>query len=76
MWKTSDVLQYLHSLNKDVFIVGDFNINVAEAMLTTDSTVSDFYNMFYSLINKLTIAKLKHLPWIIFKKIFLAFFLL
>ena len=57
--KLADVLQYLLFLNKDVFIVGDFNIHVAEAMLTTDSNVSDFHNMFLSyyflpLINKPT----------------------
>ena len=57
--KLADVLQYLHSLHKDVFIVGDFSINVAEAMLITDSTVSEFHNMFLSyyfhpLINKPT----------------------
>ena len=49
----------MHSLNKNVFIVGDFNFNTAEAMSTTDSTVSDFHNMFlshyfHSLINKPT----------------------
>ena len=57
--KLADVLQYLYSLNKDVFIVGDFNINVAKAMLITDSTVSEFHNMFlsyyfYPFINKPT----------------------
>ena len=45
--KLADVLQYLHSLNKGVFIIGDFNINIAEAMLTSDSTVNDFHNMFF-----------------------------
>ena len=44
------VFQYLHFQNKDVCIVGDFkfNIHVAEAMLPTDGTVSDFHNMFLS----------------------------
>ena len=52
-------IEKLHSLNKHVFIVGDFNINVDKAMLTTDSTVSDFHNIFlcyrfHPLINKPT----------------------
>ena len=55
--KLADVLQYLHSLNKDVFIVGDFNINVAEAMLITDSKVSDFHNLFLSYYFHLLINK-------------------
>ena len=44
------VFQYLHFQNKDVCIVSDFkfNIHVAEAMLPTDGTVSDFHNMFLS----------------------------
>ena len=57
--KLTDLLQQLHSLKKDVFVLGDFNINIQEAMFTSDKTVNDFYNMFlsyyfYPLINKPT----------------------
>ena len=57
--KLTDLLQQLHSLKKDVFVLGDFNINMQEAMFTGDRTVNDFHNMFlfyyfYPLINKPT----------------------
>ena len=34
--KLTDLLQHLHSLKKDVFVLGDFNINMQEAMFTSD----------------------------------------
>ena len=57
--KLTDLLQHLHSLKKDVFVLGDFNINMQEAMFTSDRIVNDFHNMFlshyfYPMINKPT----------------------
>ena len=49
----------LHEQNKHVFLMGDFNIDITEAMLTTNRIVNDFHNLFLSyhfnnLINKPT----------------------
>ena len=57
--KLTDLLRHLHSLKKDVFVLGDFNINMQEAMFTSDRIVNDFHNMFlshyfYPMINKPT----------------------
>ena len=42
-------MQSLHEYNKQVLVTGDFNIDVTEAMLTTNSIiVNDFHNMFLS----------------------------
>ena len=50
-------MQTLHEQNKHVFLMGDFNIDITEAMLSTNRTVNDFHNLFlsyhfYNLINK------------------------
>ena len=57
--KLSLLLQQLHQENKQVFLMGDFNINISEALVTTDKTVNEFYNTFlsfyfYPLINQPT----------------------
>ena len=57
--KLTDTMQTLHEQNKHVFLMGDFNIDITEAMLTTNRIVNDFHNLFlsyhfYNLINKPT----------------------
>ena len=57
--KLSQLLQQLYKQNKQVFIMGDFNINISEILVTTDKTVIEFYNTFlsyyfYPLINQPT----------------------
>ena len=57
--KLSQLLQQLYKQNKQVFIMGDFNINISEILVTTDKTVNEFYNTFlsyyfYPLINQPT----------------------
>ena len=57
--KLTDTMQTLHEQNKHVFLIGDFNIDITEAMLTTNRTVNDFHNLFlsyhfYNLIKKPT----------------------
>ena len=57
--KLTDTMQTLHEQNKHVFLMGDFNIDITEAMLSTNRTVNDFHNLFlsyhfYNLINKPT----------------------
>ena len=57
--KLIDTMQTLHEQNKCVFLMGDFNIDITEAMLTTNRIVNDFHNLFlsyhfYNLINKPT----------------------
>ena len=52
-------MQTLHEQNKHVFIMRDFNIDIAEAMLATYHIVNDFHNLFlsyhfYNLIDKPT----------------------
>ena len=52
-------LSLLQQENKQVFLMGDFNINISEALVTTDKTVNEFYNTFlsfyfYPLINQPT----------------------
>ena len=46
--KLSLLLQQLHQENKQVFLMGDFNINISEALVTTDKTVNEFYKTFLS----------------------------
>ena len=46
--KLSQLLQQLYKQNKQVFIMGDFNINISEILVTTDKTVNEFYNTFLS----------------------------
>ena len=45
--KLTDTMQTLHEQNKHVFLMGDFNIDITEAMLTTNRTVNDFHNLFF-----------------------------
>ena len=57
--KLTDTMQTLHEQNKHVFLMGDFNVDITEEMLTTNRTVNDFHNLFlsyhfYNLINKPT----------------------
>ena len=52
-------MQTLHQQNKHVFLMGDFNIDITEAILTTNRIVNDFHNLFlsyhfYNFINKPT----------------------
>ena len=46
--KLTDTMQTLYELNKHVFLMGDFNIDITEAMLSTNRTVNDFHNLFLS----------------------------
>ena len=55
--KLTDTMQTLHEQNKHVFLMGNFNIDITEVMLTTNRIVNDFHNLllsyhFYNLINK------------------------
>ena len=52
-------MQTLHEHNKHVFLMGHFNIDITEAMLTTNRNVNNFHNLFllyhfYNWINKPT----------------------
>ena len=52
-------MQTLHEQNKHVFIMRDFKIDIAEAMLATNHIVNNFHNLFlsyhfYNLIDKPT----------------------
>ena len=55
--KLTDLLEVLHRQNKFVFILGDFNIDVAENMLTTDRYVSDFHNSLLAYFHRALINK-------------------
>ena len=45
--KLTDTMQTLHKQKKHVFSMGDFNIDITEAMLTTNRIVNDFHNLFF-----------------------------
>ena len=46
--KLTSTTQTLHEQNKHVFLMRNFNIDITEAMLTTNRIVNDFYNLFLS----------------------------